>query len=111
MSDWLRAFLATHVIEVPIVAGWLWPRLGRRAILWALLASTLSHPILWFIWPRLGPQWLWLGSGELAVWLFEGLIYAFALRSPEGRPDWKVGMGVSFLANLSSLTTGLLLIR
>lgn len=109
LEEWARAFLATHVIEVPIVLGWLRARLGWSALGWGLLASTLSHPLLWLALAHLRPWRLWIGPLELWVALFEGAIYAFALRRREGRWGWRAGLGVSLLANASSFVTGLLI--
>ncbi len=112
--DWARAFLATQLIEIPIVTGWLWSRLGWSALGWAFLASAITHPLLWALWPRQGPRWLWLGAGELAVWLVEGALYAVVLWRASGRSDAGLasrrGLGVALLANLSSMFVGLLLL-
>lgn len=108
--EWLRAYVATIVIEVPVLSGWLWPRLGLSGLGWALLASSLTHPVLWFLWPQWGPQWAWVGSAELCIWLFEALLYAWALRDAGGW-HWRQGLALSGLANGSSLLTGLLLMR
>ena len=108
MSDyvhaWFRAYLATLVIEVPVVSGWLWPRLGWKTVGWGILASTLTHPMLWFVWPQVGPRWWWVGTGEVAVWLVEAGIYAWALRGKATE-----GLALSALANGASLVAGLLM--
>lgn len=108
MEQWLRAYLGTLLIEVPIVSGWMWPQIGIRGIFWGILASTLTHPMLWFVWPQWGPRWAWVGSAEACIWVFEGLLYAVALRK-EGKPAWAFGICISVLANASSFLTGLLL--
>lgn len=111
MSDyvhaWFRAYLSTLLIEIPVVSGWLWPDMGWSSIFWGFAASTITHPVLWFVWPQWGPRWLWVGSAEITIWLVEGALYAWALRGKTGA--WRRGIGLSGLANGSSLLAGLLL--
>jgi hypothetical protein len=103
---WFHAYVGTLIIEVPVVSGWLWPRLGWRTVGWGVLASTITHPMLWFLWPQWGPRWAWVGSGEVTVWMIESAVYAYALGG-----DWKRGTAISALANGSSLLAGLVLMR
>lgn len=63
---WLHAFLFTQAVEVPIYILGL-GRLGRRPrwligtgplplagrVMLALLLSAVTHPVVWFVWPRL----------------------------------------------------------
>ena len=67
MSAWLAAFLFTEAVETPIYTWALRDlREGReqdqaaqaklaRAIAIAFAASALTHPIVWFVMPRLIP--------------------------------------------------------
>lgn len=108
IEEWARAYLATQVIEVPVVAGWLRTRLPLpEALGVGILASTVTHPLLWYAWPVFEPKWLSLGLGEVLVWLVEGALYAAWLWR-RGHPPG-VGFGVALLANAASLTAGLLL--
>ena len=56
---WCSAFLVTQVVEAPIYARALIPR-PRRWIL-ALGASTVTHPIVFFVFPNLGFETYWIG--------------------------------------------------
>jgi hypothetical protein len=110
LEEWARAYLATLVIEVPIVAGWLRGRVAvLDAVAVAILASTLTHPLLWYAWPTFEPYWLRLGAGEALVWTAEALLYTLWLRRA-GAPDAaRTGVFVACLANASSMITGLLI--
>lgn len=61
---WLDAFLFTQVVEVPIYylgmqrlqakPRWLKKPLPPSGmLLLAILLSALTHPVVWFVWPRL----------------------------------------------------------
>lgn len=107
---WCRAFLATQLIEVPIVVGWLRDRLPvPQSVTLAVLASALTHPALWYLMPRLQPEWLNLAVGEALVWLAEAAWYRHWL-ARAGVPDaGRRAFGVACLANGSSMLTGLVL--
>ncbi len=98
MLAWLSAFAFTQAIEAPIYrragAGW-------RV---ALLASTLTHPFVWFGFEKV--QKLGLGYSATLV-----LVECFALGV---ETLWLSAWGVkrafywSLLANLTSVTLGFL---
>lgn len=53
---WLKAFVFTQIIEVPIYARILsrrysWP----HSFFYAFLASTITHPVVWFVVPVFFP--------------------------------------------------------
>jgi hypothetical protein len=108
---WLRAFLATQAVEVPIAAGWLRDRrpIGECALV-AALATTLTHPALWYIWPWTAER-AGLALGEAVVWTAEAAVYAAWLRwrGEDPRSALRVGVGISVLANGASTAVGLLL--
>jgi len=80
---WLKAFALTLAIEVPICCallgvGWgadarALPRRLGRALLAGVLASALTHPVLWL-------------SFALVPWMFENYWLAVGL--------WEVGIAV-----------------
>jgi hypothetical protein len=112
LEEWARAYLATLAIEVPIVAGWLRdraPPVEVAAV--ALLASTLTHPALWYAWPRFEPGWAWLGGGEALVWTAEALVYWIWLRRAGVPGAGRRALAVACLANGSSMAAGLLLLQ
>jgi hypothetical protein len=99
MTRWLVAFVLTQVFEVPLYrrAGASWRT--------ALLASSITHPVVWFAFPLLGRMglsyWEMVAAAETfavgveALWLSaNGVRRAFA---------W------SLLANATSVCGGLLL--
>jgi hypothetical protein len=52
MSEWIGWFLFTQIVELPIYS---WPLRGRVAV--AFGASALTHPVVWFVFPRFGMDW------------------------------------------------------
>ena len=57
MTAWLAAFVVTQLVEVPIYMraqrGRFWRRFGI-----AFGASALTHPVVWFVFPRLVDDYL-----------------------------------------------------
>jgi hypothetical protein len=94
--DWAWAFSLTIGVELPIV----WALAGRGALPRAALANTLTHPTLWFLFPRFAPYVLWVMVAELWVWLVEALLY----REVSDRP-WELAL----IANAATTALGLLL--
>ena len=95
---WLRAFLFTQMVEVPIYATAL-----RVGLLPAFGASAITHPLLWFaIFPHLHLPYVWrVVVGEAFAFLVEAGYFAFLFRC---RRAWLW----SAVANAASLGTGLL---
>ena len=99
MTRWLLAFALTQLVEVPLYlrAG----ASGRTAF----LASTLTHPVVWFGFPLLRR----LGLG---YWGMVGVAEVFAVAA---EALWLRAHGVrralawSLAANVASFLTGLLL--
>ncbi len=54
---WLSAFLVTQIVEAPIYVRALRGRDARW--LWALGASTITHPIVFFVFPKIGFSQYW----------------------------------------------------
>jgi hypothetical protein len=108
LQEWLRAFLLTCVIEIPIVAVGTRSSghaLGRRLLV-AVCAQVLTHPFVWFVFPELPVDaGVAFTSSELYAWLGESAFYALLLRG--------IGLaraaGLSGVANALSLAAGLLL--
>jgi hypothetical protein len=106
---WLRAFLLTTVIEVPVLLaltrdsalGW------QRRAAYGLMGQLMTHPLVWFVFPTIpgitGRTALTLS--ELFAWLGEAALYALAgvARTPLR------AVGVAGIANGVSLAVGLLL--
>ncbi len=97
MQAWLTAFAFTQLIEVPI---YLRATGGHFRV--AFLASALTHPVVWFVFPKLLPDHYvaMVTAAELFAWWGEAV--------------WLRHHGVerallwSLLANTASLCIGLL---
>ena len=80
---WLMAFLVTVAVEGPIVVALTrgHPTPAWRRALIALFAQLVTHPLVWFVFPRLvgltGRSSLALS--ELWAWLAEAGFYAVVL--------------------------------
>jgi len=107
---WFVAFLITVAVETPIVVT-LTPGLptgaGRRALI-AVFAQLVTHPLVWFVFPRLVGL---TGRGavalsELWAWLAEAAFYGVVL--PGISPAR--ALGVSAIANAASILAGLALL-
>jgi hypothetical protein len=104
---WLMAFVATVAVEAPIVValtrGHSTP-VWRRALI-AIFAQLVTHPLVWFVFPRLvglsGRSSLALS--ELWAWLAEAAFYAVVL--PGLSPAR--ALGTSAIANAASILVGL----
>lgn len=106
LDAWLRAFVLTLLIEAPIALyGFKSVKLQRR-LGGFMLANILSHPALWFIFPRFEPYMLWLVVAESAVIVIEWLVYANLFRSMCSQ---RYALIVSAVANIASTVLGLLL--
>lgn len=109
MWAWLGAFLFTQVVECPIYARALRDVERRRwlRLLVAWGASTITHPIVWFLIPE-----LWLQSGRAGgYWGMVVVAEAFAI-AVEALYLWGFGvrraMAWALGANLASVCLGLL---
>jgi hypothetical protein len=87
-SSYLPWLLFTYAVELPLLVYLLRPHASwRRSVVTGLACSGLTHPLLWFVWPRVVPldeYALYLATGEGLVVLVEAaLIWALALRRVE----------------------------
>jgi hypothetical protein len=107
---WLRAFLATLILETPVVV-WLtrdspMPTWRRTAI--ALFANLATHPIVWFVIPPTGLTGMFgLVVAETWAVVIEWWVYFVAF------PKMTLGraLGISALANGFSFGVGLVLFQ
>jgi hypothetical protein len=110
---WCQAFAFTLVVEVPLFVLVAARGLTRaeRAPIWRLIlagaaGTALTHPLLWFVWPRVIADYTtYIVTGELLVALIESLTF-FALASPIRLAR---AIGASFIANAASYGIGALL--
>lgn len=109
MLAWLIAFIFTQIVECPIyIKAFLKtePSL-RKNIRKALGASALTHPVVWFFFPKLWYALDWpLGYWGMAFFaeLFAVVVEALYLKL------WNIRRAFlwSFVANAASLSLGLL---
>jgi hypothetical protein len=100
-----EALIWTYVLETPVVmaAGWFLRREIRRAVLAALLASSLSHPLAWWVATSMSPEdsaWGWYAI-EAAVCCAEAPVLGRIIRLPS-RWAWPL----SITANAVSALVG-----
>ncbi|MFT7625740.1 MAG: hypothetical protein ACI9WU_004931 [Myxococcota bacterium] len=104
---WMVAFAWTLALEAPVYTLLLHRRLGvGRALASGLLASCITHPLLWFVVPQFAPYNLFLVVAESGVVVFETLIVAASLRHFTGDPRWRLSFVASLVANVSSAVIG-----
>ena len=96
MIAWLVAFAFTQAIEVPIYA-----RATRLRV--AFLASTFTHPIVWFVFPLLIP-------GSYLTMVLCAELFAWAAETVWLRANGVERAGLwAFIANAASLCIGMAL--
>ena len=102
---WLTAFAWTLAIELPIytylVGGYF--RRWWGVVVVAIGINLVTHPMLWFVFPRLEPRWLYLVAGETTVILIEAVLLAIAIRRPLH------ALGAAIAANFASIAGGVIL--
>jgi hypothetical protein len=107
---WVQAFAWTLLVEGLVARLWLRQEPQGWVLGWALLASTLTHPALWYLAPRFEPYGLWVVSMELVVTAVEAGVWAVALRRL-GRPrPLREGALLSVACNLASWVSGSVLL-
>ena len=108
MIAWLIAFLVGQAIEIPIYAVALRRRFPRRGTLLLLSAAptTLTHPVVWFVFPALFPvdrYWTMVLAAEtFAVFAEAAILRLFSVPRP-------AALVASLTANAASVTLGLLM--
>ena len=104
---WFKSYLLTLILEVPIFMLFGWRKVPLwRAALAGVVGSTLTHPVLWYLWPLVSRDYaVYIISGELFVATVESITF-FAIARPT-RFSWAVS--ASFIANASSYGIGVLL--
>lgn len=117
LSDWWWAFVLTQAIEAPLYARWAWGLgcRGWRVGGWALCASTLTHPIVWFVIPPLVYAGAWEPrDAQSYVWMI-ALAEAFAVCAEAGywrlildrfSVSWSHTLIASLAVNGSSVAVG-----
>ena len=105
MIRWIVAFVFTQAIEIPIYAfalrRWGSESARARTALVAFGASAITHPIVWFVIPRLSPYRY--RTTVILAEIFAIIVEAVYLRKAAGlKHAWLW----SLAANLTSVTLG-----
>jgi hypothetical protein len=101
--QWLGAFAFTQAVEIPI---YMRPLTGRFMV--AFGASALTHPVLWFVFPRIhafqGDYWYGVGCAEGFAVVVEAVwIFCFGVRPALQALMWSIlANGMSFGLGLVS---------
>jgi hypothetical protein len=103
---WLLAFLVTVAVETPIVVGLTrgHPMDARRRALIVVFAQLVTHPLVWFVFPRIAgiTGQTALALSEAWAWLAEAAFYLTVM--PGLRPSR--ALGASAIANAASILAG-----
>jgi hypothetical protein len=101
-EQWLEAFLKTLIVEAPIIF-YLLRALSLRVVFFGfVIANGISHPLLWYVFPRFSPYPLWLLCAEVAVMFVEFIVY-------KGIFWRKASLGKIFLASVVANTASCLI--
>jgi hypothetical protein len=103
------ALMISIAVEALVVGIWgKVRRLEWRSLILVASGSTLfTHPILWQLVTELSPHFnfnIIVLSLEILVVIIEGLMYKLAMGY-----SWRSSLTISFMANLTSYTFGLLI--
>ncbi len=98
---WQVFFALALVLELPLVA--LASPAGKRArsVIGALVGNALTHPLLWFVWPRLLPHLPALLLGEACAVVVEAGAIHFIAKVPP-----RQALVISAAVNLYSWAVG-----
>jgi hypothetical protein len=103
LQAWLRAFIFTQVIEIPV---WRWTTKVPYQKAFAL--SAVTHPFVWFAFPLLWsigvPYWAYGALSEVFAWGVEAILVRRWCAPERGR--WKHVTLASLAANGASLGLG-----
>jgi hypothetical protein len=95
---WLTAFAWTIAFELPVYVALTKFRAWWMPVVFAFAVNALTHPLLWFVVPRVGPFWLFVLYGEAGVIAVEALALAAV---GQRRP-----LLIATIANLTSAVLG-----
>jgi hypothetical protein len=100
---WRWVFTLALLLELPLIAL---ATKRTRPVLASLVGNALTHPALWFLFPRYFGYATALAVGETTAVLVEGASLATI-----GKLGWRRGMALSLAVNLYSWLVGELILR
>ena len=71
-SLWLASFALALLLELPLVALALPAASRARGVLASIVGNAVTHPLLWFVFPRVLPLGAAVVVGELVAVVVEG---------------------------------------
>ena len=106
----LQALLLTWLLELPI-ALLVCQRRDVRLVVAVVVASALTHPLVWLIGTSLPRAWWWPGIclTEAVVGVVEGLLLWRLLRAPPHPLPWRQALLAGVLMNAFSFGAGLVI--
>ena len=110
LSLWAEAFVWTLALETPIYLLWLRTRMVQwwAPLVVSLAASSLTHPLLWYVVPAWEPYHEYLYVAETGVAIVEaGVVYAALRMSRVPTGALAYACAASFTANAFSAIVGL----
>lgn len=105
LALWRGVFVLALALELPWIALSSPRELRVRATMTCVLGNALTHPALWFLWPRVMPYGVAVVFGEAFAIAVEGALLAWL-----GRLG-KRGVWLALIANLYSWAVGELVLR
>ncbi len=111
---WLLAFVWTNALELPVYTLLLQRRFDAW---WSVVAltigvNTLTHPAVWFLFPRFEPFWQYAIVAELSVIAVETIAIAAVLaRRTTLRDALVTGARAAACANVVSFVIGRFVLR
>ena len=108
MIDFIRAYFLTIIIEWTILYLILKNKQNEKFITRnAIIASSLTLPFVWFVFPLLGFTWaIQTALAELFAFLVEAVLYRFLFNGI----NWKDAILASLLCNSTSFFISLAMI-
>ncbi len=107
--DFVHAYIITVLVETLILYLLLRKRYPAPAIIRnSVVANSLTLPFVWFVFPVLGSGLSWVlltAVAELFAFGAEAAVYRVLFQ----RMDWADAARMSFICNLLSFLTGLVL--
>lgn len=110
LAAWVRAFAFTQIVEMPLyIAVMRTRRLGVARplllrILVAFLCSLVTHPVVWFVFPRILDAYEDYVLMVIEAETFAVVVEALILR----RFGVRWALAVSFVVNMTSMSLGFL---
>ena len=99
---WVSSYLLTIALELPVLLL-VFESVSRvRVILVGLLATSLTHPVLWWVWPHVVSDYTTaILSGEVIIVVAETIVLRLGVGC-----GWRLAMAGSALANGTSMIVG-----